>query len=71
MHVWTGRIYGRGQFHIGENSWLSPGVIVYTHENARIVIGNQCDIGPGVQLITGSHEIGASARRAGTGIAGK
>jgi maltose O-acetyltransferase len=42
-------------------------VIFYTHLDALIVIGADCDIGPSVEFITGSHVIGASSRRAGIG----
>ena len=62
--VW---IYGRGRFIIGDNSWLSPGVVAHTHVNGDIRIGKRCDIGPGVKFITGGHAIGPSSRRAGEG----
>ena len=62
-------IYGRGKFYIGSDTWISPGAVIYTHENADIVIGSCCDIGPGVEFITGSHEAGSSRRRAGEGFA--
>ena len=64
-----GWVYGCGQLSIGDNSWLSPGVTIYTHLDAPIVIGSNCDIGPAVEFITGGHIIGASSRRAGQGIA--
>jgi maltose O-acetyltransferase len=64
-----GWIYGRGQLHIGAETWLSPGVIVHTHVNANIHIGDRCDIGPGVEFIPGSHIIGNASRRAGEGTA--
>lgn len=64
-----GWIYGRGSLRLGSNTWLSPGVIIYTHVNAPIVIGENCDIGPAVQFITGGHIIGPSSRRAGEGTA--
>ena len=64
-----GWIYGRGRLAIGDDSWLSPGVIVYTHLDVSIVIGERCDIGPGVEFIVGSHVIGDSTRRAGRGTA--
>jgi maltose O-acetyltransferase len=64
-----GWIYGRGNLTIGRDSWLSPGVILYTHVEIPIRIGECCDIGPGVELITGSHLIGSSLRRAGVGTA--
>ncbi|MFZ2407325.1 MAG: DapH/DapD/GlmU-related protein [Methylobacter sp.] len=64
-----GWIYGRGQLNLGRDTWLSPGVIFYTHLDAPIVIGSNCDIGPAVEFITGSHIIGTSSRRAGDGTA--
>ena len=57
------------KLHIGEQSWLSPGVLVHTHVLADIKIGNFCDIGLGVEIMTSSHEIGPTARRACTGTA--
>ena len=65
-----GWVYGRGRLRIGENTWLSPGVIFYTHIEAPIIIGSNCDIGPGVECITGGHIVGTSSRRAGAGTAG-
>jgi maltose O-acetyltransferase len=64
-----GWIYGRGQLSLGNNTWLSPGVIFYTHLEAPISIGSNCDIGPAVEFITGGHIVGASERRAGEGTA--
>lgn len=64
-------IYGRGKLSIGPNTWLSPGVVFYTHKEVEIKIGSSCDIGPGVQFIVGSHEIGNKERRAGNGISRK
>jgi len=64
-----GWVYGRGHLSIGSNTWLSPGVIFYTHLAAPIVIGSNCDVGPSVEFITGGHIIGASSRRAGQGTA--
>ncbi len=62
-------VYGRGRLHIGATTWLSPGVVVHTHKDADIYIGDCCDIGPGVEFIPGSHVIGNSSRRAGVGTA--
>jgi maltose O-acetyltransferase len=64
-----GWVYGRGTLRIGRNSWLSPGVVVYTHLDAPVAIGRDCDIGPEVSLVTGSHEFGGARRRAGVGTA--
>ena len=65
-HSW---IYGRGKLSIGDNTWISHNCRIYTHVNADVSIGPNCDIGPHVKLIVGSHEIGSSARRAGKEIA--
>jgi maltose O-acetyltransferase len=64
-----GWVYGRGKLTIAANTWVSPGTIFYTHLEAAIVIGQNCDIGPAVEFITGGHVIGTSSRRAGTGTA--
>ncbi len=65
-HGW---IYGRGALSIGRDTWLSPRVIIYTHPEAPIAIGDRCDIGPGVEFVTGSHSIAEGRRRAGEGNA--
>lgn len=64
-----GWIYGRGAVEIGTDTWLSPGVLFYSHLDASITISDRCDIGPNVEFITGSHLIGSSDRRAGEGTA--
>jgi maltose O-acetyltransferase len=64
-----GWVYGRGLLSIGSSTWLSPGVIFYTHLEAPIVVGSNCDIGPAVEFITGGHIIGTCSRRAGQGTA--
>lgn len=64
-----GWVYGRGRLIIGEGTWLSPGAVFHTHQEADIQIGARCDFGPGVEFVTGSHEIGTAERRAGVGTA--
>lgn len=64
-----GWIYGRGRLSIGRDTWLSPGIIFYTHIDAHISIGERCDVGPAVEFITGGHVIGTASRRAGLGTA--
>lgn len=64
-----GWIYGRGDISIGEGTWISPGTVFFTHCDASINIGSQCDIGPSVEFVVGSHSIGTSSRRAADGIA--
>ncbi|MGX7653022.1 acyltransferase [Shewanella putrefaciens] len=66
-HCW---FFGRGSILIGDSTWISPGSRFYSNENAYISIGSNCDIGPEVSFVTGSHEIGESSRRAGIGLAG-
>lgn len=60
-----GWIYGRGRVILGAETWISPGFTIYTNPNASVVIGERCDIGPDVTLLTGTHDIGNHSRRAG------
>lgn len=62
-------IYGRGKLTIGEGTWVSPGALFYTHPDAEIRIGTNCDVGPDCSFVTGSHNIGNGERRAGEGYA--
>jgi maltose O-acetyltransferase len=64
-----GWIYGQGELGIGDDTWLSPQVVFYTHPGAPIRIAENCDIGPGVHFITGTHEIGPAERRCDVGFA--
>jgi maltose O-acetyltransferase len=64
-----GWVYGRGILKIGKDTWLSPGVLFYTHNEAGISLGSRCDIGPDVSFIVGSHLTGNSTQRAGKGVA--
>lgn len=62
-------IYGRGEVTIGDRTWISPGCNIFSHQLASINIGSDCDIGPNLNIIVGSHKIGLEQRRAGAGIA--
>ena len=62
-------IYGRGNFDVGDDTWISPGLTIYTHLEATISIGKSCDVGPDVEFVTGGHLIGDNRRRAAEGIA--
>ncbi|MFQ2184876.1 DapH/DapD/GlmU-related protein [Aeromonas hydrophila] len=64
-----GGIYGNGRVVIGDKTWFSPGCVIFSHCNIVIEIGKNCDIGPLVKLVPGSHRIGGSDRRAGEGVA--
>jgi maltose O-acetyltransferase len=48
---------------IGENTFINHGVLFDC--SAPISIGKRCDVGPRVTMITGSHKVGGSERRAG------
>lgn len=65
-HSW---IYGRGDLFIGDNTWISHNCRIYTHLSSYVRIGANCDIGPHVKIIVGSHVLGSSIRRAGVEIA--
>ncbi|RZS47481.1 maltose O-acetyltransferase [Sphaerotilus mobilis] len=64
-----GALYGRGLISIGDETWISPRSVFHSNIAAAIHIGSRCDIGPSVSFIPGSHEIGTSFRRAGSGVA--
>lgn len=50
---------------IGENSWVGRN---FSFEgNGSVEIGANCDLGPSITCITGSHKIGNMNRRAGEG----
>lgn len=51
---------------IGKNCWIGSGLKLYG--NGNVVIGNNCDVAPDLMFLTGSHEIGDSKRRAGSGV---
>ena len=62
------KVLGRGILRVGTDTWISPGSIFMTNQSSKIILGNNCDIGPEVAFVTGSHEIGSSLRRAGKGV---
>ena len=53
---------------IGNDVWIGARAFIASSAPATITIGSRCDLGPGVMLVTGSHEIDAlGARTAGRG----
>jgi maltose O-acetyltransferase len=60
----------------GKDIWIGPYTYVGPHcyfeaaYGAAIRVGSSADIGPGCMLLTITHEIGRTERRAGNGIAG-
>lgn len=63
----SARFFGGGDLVIGDDVWIGSGCFMHPVLKATIKIGNCCDIGPEVMLLTGSHEIGVS----GSHVAGK
>lgn len=61
--VLPGCYFGGTDIHIGVGSFISNNC--YFDNAASIYIGDGVDVGPNVQFITGTHEIGPSRRRAG------
>lgn len=61
------KVYGRGKVVIGDHTWVSAGAQIFTVSGCKVVIGCNCDIGPNVTFLAGSHEIGPAERRAGQG----
>jgi acetyltransferase-like isoleucine patch superfamily enzyme len=61
---------GDGKVFVGANTWIGAYNRFYLTRLAEIKIGANCDVGPDVAFVPGSHEIGNCARRAGKGAAG-
>lgn len=61
------KVLGIGRVSVGDNSWLGMYLSVIVPGGAEVSIGANVDIGPDVLLECGSHDIGGSERRAGTG----
>lgn len=51
---------------IGDYNWI--GAELKIQGNGSVIVGNNNDFAPNVTILTGSHEIGNSRRRAGKGI---
>lgn len=52
---------------IGAYVWMGGGTRIIGSQTARVSILDACDLGPEVLLVAGTHELGPSSRRAGTG----
>ena len=48
---------GNGDLSIGDEVWIGAGSVIMPVAPARVAIGSHVDIGPGVMILTGSHEI--------------
>ena len=62
----TARFYG-SEIHIGRKSWIGPETTIFSAEGATVIIGERVDLGPGCMIVSGTHDIGHIARRAGHG----
>lgn len=58
-------IFVTADLTIGENTFIGREFSVYG--NGSVAIGKNCDFGPAVSVLTGSHEIGDANHRAGNG----
>lgn len=50
-------ISGNGGLEIGNDVWIGAQVFLMPTAPATVKIGSQCDLGPQVSIITGTHEI--------------
>lgn len=53
---------------VGCNCWIGKNFSL--EGNGEVYIGDNCDLGPSISFVTGSHEIGEHPRRAGKGYNG-
>ena len=67
----TPKLYGEGDYYprltIGQHCWINIGC--HFELNAPIRIGNHVSIGPEVMLLTGTHAMGTTERRAAAFVA--
>ncbi len=59
----SARFYVGGPFSIGDNCWIGEDVLV-TGGSATIDIGRNCDIGPRVTIVSGTHHLWETPERA-------
>lgn len=59
----VGPLYFNSKLTIGKDCWIGRNLEI--NGNGEVIIGDNCDFGPNVTLLTGSHLIGDSSRRAG------
>lgn len=66
----SARFYGGGDLTIGDDVWIGSGDIIHSVSGVSITIGNCCDLGPEVMILTGSHKIDSKGKHiAGDGMA--
>ena len=76
IHVGSGakvnvgfQVFGAGQVRIGKGTWVGPNCRIHTAGNYGVTVEENCDIGPEVVFVCGSHELANWERRAGLGKA--
>ena len=62
----VGPVYFSARLSVGDNCWIGRNFTIYG--SGSVTIGRDCDFGPEVVILTGSHQLGGSERRAGTGV---
>lgn len=66
----SARFIGGGELVIGDDVWIGTDNVIHSVSRASVKIGNCCDLGPGVMILTGSHKIDTIGKHiAGEGIA--
>ena len=56
---------------IGSDTWIGESCVFHSTINGAIVVGDGVDFGPGCYVVSGTHEFGEHARRAGAGTGRK
>lgn len=62
----VGPVFCTARIVIGKECWIGKNFTV--EGNGNLTIMNNCDVGPNVTVLTGSHEVGDRSRRAGKGF---
>jgi len=52
---------------VGEHVWIGPESSILSCRRGAITIGNRVNIAPGVMVVSGTHQLGDTAVRAGKG----
>lgn len=63
----SGQVLGLVKLTIGENTFVGHNTLIWGGLS-NVNIGSNCDISARVSIITGTHVISGSARRAGAGV---
>ena len=61
----VGPVFCTGTLITGNDCWIGRNLTI--HGDGAVQLGNGCDLGPDVTVLTGGHAIGGPERRAGEG----